>query len=166
MGATGEGGSDLAWGGMPISVPPSPGPSERSANMRGIRRRDTGPEKALRTALHRRGLRFRVDHPIIDGHPRPVRPDIVFARAKVAVFVDGCYWHGCPEHGQRETRRNSSYWTAKIARNRERDSEQEERLQRAGWRVLRFWEHENPSELTDVVAAVLRARTVRRGEGV
>src|SRR4051794_26495416 len=123
---------------MPQTVPPSPGPSSRSANMRGIRRRDTKPEKQLRSELHRRGLRFRTDFAVrVDG--RSPRPDVAFTRMRLAVFVDGCFWHGCSTHSQRP-RKNGHYWGPKITRNIERDREQEARLKAAGWTVLRFWE--------------------------
>jgi DNA mismatch endonuclease (patch repair protein) len=126
--------------------------------MRAIRRRDTKPEKALRSLLHRAGYRFRVDHPVVDGLPRPVRPDIAFTRARLAVFVDGCFWHGCPEHGRHSPGRNANYWSAKLARNRERDAEQICRLERAGWRVLRFWEHEDPRNAASAIAEALDLR--------
>ena len=123
-------------------VPPSPGPSERSANMRAIQRRDTSPELALRSALHRRGYRFRVDYPVkVSG--RSPRPDIVFTRQRLAVFVDGCFWHGCPEHGH-TPKKNTSYWGAKLTRNVERDREQDRMLGDAGWTVIRIWDHEDP----------------------
>ncbi len=108
--------------------------------MRSNRRRDTGPEIALRRALFKRGLRYRVDHPIRCDEGRPIRPDIVFTRVKVAVFIDGCFWHGCPEH-QVVPATNQDYWIPKLSRNRERDLEQAHSLRAAGWRVLRFWEH-------------------------
>jgi DNA mismatch endonuclease (patch repair protein) len=121
--------------------------------MRAIRRKDSAAERALRSELHRRGRRFRVDFPVsVEG--RPPRPDVVFTRAKVAVFVDGCFWHGCPSHGGKP-RRNTTYWNPKIARNIERDQEQNERLTAAGWRVLRFWEHEDPKTAADHVEAAL-----------
>lgn len=119
--------------------------------MRAIRRRDTGPERAVRSVLHRLGMRFRVDYPIRDGRPRPVRADIAFTRVKVAVFIDGCFWHGCPQHGRKTGGANDSYWSAKLARNQERDAEQAERLAEAGWTVLRFWEHE---DATTIAASV------------
>lgn len=123
-----------------VVVPASPGPSSRSANMRAIRRRDTSPEVALRSELHRRGHRFRVDYAVpVEG--RSPRPDIVFTRQRLAVFVDGCFWHGCPEHG-RKPRKNGHYWGPKITRNIERDQEQNERLRDADWTVIRIWEHE------------------------
>src|SRR5262245_13953597 len=95
---------------VPIAVPASPGPSDRSANMRANRRRDTKPEKAVRSILHARGRRFRVDYPIAIEGRRPIRPDIVFPRARLCVEVDGCWWHGCDAHGTRPTIANASYW--------------------------------------------------------
>lgn len=125
--------------------------------MRANRRRDSGPERALRSYLHALGLRYRVDYPIpIEGR-RP-RADIAFTRQRLAVFVDGCFWHGCPEHGGRP-KVNSTYWDAKIARNRERDVEQTERLHTAGWTVLRAWEHEQPDEIARRILRILQPRT-------
>src|SRR4051794_25177122 len=110
--------------------------------MQGNRRRDTSPELRLRSGLHRRGLRFRVDYAIrVDG-AIIARPDVVFTRARVAVFVDGCYWHGCPEHFV-EPRSNRDYWLPKIEGNRRRDHEATARLTEAGWVVIRLWEHES-----------------------
>ena len=106
--------------------------------MRANRGRDTAPEIALRRALHARGLRYRVDHPLPFDRRR--RADVAFTRARVAVFVDGCFWHGCPDHGA-IPRTNSEFWAAKITRNRARDDDTNERLEAMGWRVLRFWEH-------------------------
>ena len=121
--------------------------------MRANRRRDTAPEVLVRRLLHRRGLRFRVDYRVsLDSPCRPVRPDIAFTRLKVAVFIDGCFWHGCPIHGRRTTTRNQHYWGPKIARNRERDGEQAKGLANAGWRVLRFWEHEDPAQISEEIA--------------
>src|SRR3954468_15059916 len=111
--------------------------------MRANRRRDTGPELRTRRRLHAMGFRFRVDYPISTAHSRAIRPDIVFTRARVVVFIDGCFWHGCPDHGRREAIRNGEYWGPKIQRNRERDAEHTGHLHGAGWRVLRFWEHED-----------------------
>jgi DNA mismatch endonuclease (patch repair protein) len=91
-------------------------------------------------------MRYRVDFPIrLAAAVRPMRPDVVFPRARLAVFVDGCFWHGCPEHGTQPTR-NSHYWTAKLARNLERDRRHDAFLSEAGWTVLRIWEHEAASE--------------------
>lgn len=107
--------------------------------------------------LHARGLRYRVDKPIPIGGRRPVRPDIVFTRARIAVFVDGCYWHGCPDHHQ-PSKSNVSYWRAKIDRNQERDRENDAALKSAGWTVLRFWEHDDPAEAAEAIALAVGAR--------
>lgn len=123
--------------------------------MQGNRRRDTQPEKRLRSALFALGLRFRVDHPIrLPAQDRPIRPDIVFPRAKLAIFVDGCFWHGCPEHGT-SPQRNSAYWAAKLARNRARDLRYDALLASAGWMVMRFWEHDRPDWAAKQVAEAL-----------
>jgi DNA mismatch endonuclease (patch repair protein) len=129
--------------------------------MRANRRRDTGPELALRSALHRNGLRFRVDLPLrIDGYPRPIRPDVVFTRARLAVFVDGCWWHGCDVAGCRDAPRaqirNWEYWTPKIQGNRDRDRRQTAALEAAGWTVLRFWSHEDVAVAAATVLASIR----------
>lgn len=124
--------------------------------MRANRGRDTGPELVVRRALHARGLRYRVDHPLAFDRRR--RADIVFIRAKVAVFIDGCFWHGCPEHGT-TPRTNTEFWRAKIERNRARDRDTTERLEALGWVVLRFWEHTPASAVVEaVVRAVARSR--------
>lgn len=142
-------------GATATQVPASPGPSSRSANQRANRRRDTGPERLLRAELHRRGLRFRVDYGLRPDAGRLLRPDIVFTRRKLAVFVDGCFWHGCFAHSKTPTQ-NAHYWGPKIARNRERDAEQSARLEAAGWRVLRVWEHEHVSAVADQIERLLR----------
>ena len=119
--------------------------------MRGNRRRDTSPELTLRRALHRLGYRYRVDAQPLPGLRR--RADLVFTRRRVAVFVDGCYWHGCPQHyGEPST--NAEYWRSKIARNRERDADTDARLWEAGWTPVRIWEHQ-PVEVA--IAVVVRA---------
>jgi DNA mismatch endonuclease, patch repair protein len=131
--------------------------------MAAIRRRDTGPEREVRSLLHAAGLRFRVDLPIrLDGH-RPIRPDIVFSRCRIAVFVDGCFWHGCPEHGQRPGIRNGHYWAPKLAGNVERDRRHVEALEGAGWRVLRFWAHEPVEGIVATVVAAARTPPVNAG---
>lgn len=122
--------------------------------MRGIRRRDTAPEKALRSELHRRGLRFRVDFPVATQGRSP-RPDIAFTRRRLAVFVDGCFWHGCPEHAG-PPKKNTDYWGPKIARNIQRDREHDADLAAAGWCVLRVWEHEAVDTTADRVQAALQ----------
>lgn len=129
----------------------------RSRNMRANRRSDTKPEVLLRRQLHRLGYRYRKDHRLDLSAGIRVRPDIVFTRRKVAIFVDGCFWHVCPEHG-REPTRNEWYWTPKLRRNVERDRLADEALAIAGWRVVRVWEHEDTeSAVAKVRAAVEHA---------
>jgi len=121
--------------------------------MRRNPRRDTGPELAVRSELQRRGLRFRKDLPLrVRG--RVVRPDVVFTRARLAVFIDGCFWHRCPQHGN-VPRANGDYWRPKLERNVVRDRAVDAALGEAGWRVLRAWEHEAPAVVADRVLAVL-----------
>ena len=121
--------------------------------MAGIRRTDTKPELALRHALHRMGYRYRKDYRLDLDSGRRVRPDIVFTARKVAVFVDGCFWHACPEHG-RKPKSNEWYWSPKLAKNVERDRAADEALAQAGWTVIRLWEH---TPLADAVALVVDA---------
>ena len=131
--------------------PSSPG---RSANMRANRRTDTKPELALRRALHRQGLRYRKDYRLDLASAR-VRPDIAFTARRVAVFVDGCFWHACPEHGTKPAS-NTWYWGPKLIRNVERDRAADAALLAAGWQVVRVWEH---VPLDAAVAAVIAALT-------
>ncbi|ACU70338.1 DNA mismatch endonuclease Vsr [Catenulispora acidiphila DSM 44928] len=121
--------------------------------MQGNRGRDTRPEIAVRSALHRAGLRYRVNFRPLTELRRTA--DIVFTKAKVAVFIDGCFWHGCPEH-HRASHVNASYWKEKIATNKARDADTERRLQVAGWTVIRAWEHEAPDAVADRVIATVR----------
>jgi DNA mismatch endonuclease, patch repair protein len=123
--------------------------------MQATPRRDTPAEIALRRELHRRGLRYRVDYPPLPELRR--RADIVFTRRKVAVFCDGCYWHGCPEHGT-WPKANAEWWRRKIKANRVRDRDTDCRLTTAGWKVIRVWEHEDPAVAADTVAKTVRAR--------
>lgn len=117
------------------------------------RRRDTAAEVRLRTHLHAMGLRFRIDRRPVPGVRRTA--DLVFAGARVAVFVDGCFWHGCPEHGT-WPKSNAAWWRAKIEANVARDRDTDERLAAAGWSAVRVWEHEDAA-----VAAGRVARAVR-----
>ncbi|WP_326945317.1 MULTISPECIES: very short patch repair endonuclease [unclassified Amycolatopsis] len=126
----------------------------RSRNMKANRRTDTKPEVTLRKALHRLGYRYRKDLPIVLDAVR-VRPDIVFTSRKVAVFVDGCFWHVCPQHGRQPTS-NEWYWTPKLRRNVDRDKLVTGALEEAGWQVVRIWEH---VPLPDAVTAVENAIT-------
>jgi len=118
--------------------------------MQGNRRADTAPEVNLRRALHASGLRFRKDL-VVKGVDAKAKADVVFTRQKVAVFIDGCFWHGCPTHCRMPSR-NRDYWEAKIGRNQERDYRVTAALAADGWRVIRIWEHE------PVEQAALRVR--------
>jgi DNA mismatch endonuclease (patch repair protein) len=119
-----------------------------SAQMSRHPSKDTGPEVALRRILHARGLRYRV-HLHVPGLPRRTI-DIAFPRAKVAVFIDGCFWHGCPEHGTLP-RSNRDWWRQKLDGNRRRDEETAEHLARLGWHVMRFWSHDDLTQAADAV---------------
>lgn len=118
-------------------------------------RRDTKPELALRQDLWRRGLRYRVDIAPLPKMRR--RADIVFTKAKVAVYVDGCFWHSCPEHAT-VPKSNRDWWVEKLAANVRRDRDTDERLRAAGWEVVRIWEHEDPFEAAEAVEHLVRAR--------
>ena len=139
---------------------PVPSSPAVTAVMRGNRKRDTRPEVAVRSALHRRGLRFRKDVPLRAGDLR-VRADIVFPRRRLVVFVDGCFWHRCPDHGT-SPRANTAYWGPKLDRNVERDRLQGEALRADGWTVVRAWEHEDPAAVADAVSAILEAQRAVR----
>ncbi|WP_331394259.1 very short patch repair endonuclease [Actinomyces polynesiensis] len=116
-------------------------------------RSDTSPELALRRELFAMGLRYRIQFPV-PGRPRRTI-DIAFPRAKVAIFVDGCFWHGCPTHSV-PPKHNADWWRSKLESNRQRDSNTTALLQAEGWTVLRFWEHEDPRATAAQVRAVLR----------
>ena len=117
--------------------------------MSANRRRDTGPERAVRSLLHALGLRYRVDLPVVVDGVR-VRPDVAFTRRKVAVFIDGCFWHACPQHGTSPAT-NTRYWGPKLRANVERDERHTNLLEASGWTVLRFWEHEPPEAVAQAV---------------
>ena len=122
--------------------------------MQGNRSRDTKPELAVRSAVHRRGIRYRVAARPLSELPRTA--DLVLRKTRIAVFVDGCYWHGCPEH-HTQPATNAGYWAAKIAGNISRDAETTKHLERAGWTVLRFWEHEDPEAVADRVEGAVQS---------
>lgn len=138
-------------------IPPS---AARSRNMAAVKRINTAPEIQLRRALHAAGFRYRVDYPIrLGGHL--LRPDIAFTRSRVAVFIDGCFWHSCPRHGQIPAT-NTEFWTAKLEANAERDRRQNQLLTEAGWLVVRLWEHEFvDAGLSSVMAAVASRKVPR-----
>jgi DNA mismatch endonuclease (patch repair protein) len=135
------------------SVRPTPSSAGVSERMSRARRRDTEPEMLIRKEAHRRGLRYRVDA-AIPGMPRR-RADMIFAGAKVAVFVDGCFWHSCPEHTS-IPRANREWWVAKLEANQVRDRATNSHLEGLGWTVLRFWEHEDPLTAVDAVEKAVR----------
>lgn len=138
--------------------------------MKANRRCDTGPELRLRSLLHSRGHRFRKDYRLdldqlrgLDLDQLRVRIDIAFPRARVAAFVDGCFWHRCPQHGS-DPRRNGEFWRRKLDANVERDHRVDAALAAAGWTVVRVWEHEPPEAAADRVVATL-CRAARTGAG-
>lgn len=124
--------------------------------MSRARRRDTLPELLVRREAHRRGLRYRVDAPL-PGMARR-RADMLFGRARVAVFVDGCFWHACPAH-ESMPRANGRWWAEKLAGNVARDRETDAHLRASGWTVLRFWEHEQPRDVVDAIEVVVRGQS-------
>ncbi|CAN5266492.1 very short patch repair endonuclease [soil metagenome] len=139
-----------------IELPPTPAATSELARkaMRGNRRSDTRPEARLRKALHARGLRFRKDLRLIGVNGVSSRADIVFTKSRLAVFVDGCFWHGCPAHCRMPTS-NREYWKAKISRNMLRDRRVSESLEAADWRVIRVWEHAPLEEALEQVEKAL-----------
>lgn len=136
-----------------------PSSPETSRRMAKVRQKGTDAEIALRSELYRRGLRYRVGFEVLKK-PRRVA-DVTFPGLKIAVFVDGCFWHGCPEHAT-WPKRNAEFWRQKIETNRLRDADTNSRLQKIGWTVLRFWEHESPIEASDRVAKAVTMAKARR----
>ncbi len=136
---------------MPRGLPP-PSSEQARRRMQTTGRRDTAPELALRASLTAMGASFEVDQAPVDSLAR--RADIVFRKARLAVYVDGCFWHGCPEHAT-WPKANADFWRAKIEANRVRDLDTDRRLREAGWRVFRFWEHEAASDAASTIAAAL-----------
>ena len=135
-------------------------PSQRSLCMSRIRGKNTKPEIALRTALWSLGLRYRLHYPV------PGRPDVVFPGQRVAVFVDGCFWHGCPEHSVKP-KTNSAFWEDKLKKNGERDRKNEFELSELGWKFVRFWEHDvgrRPKDCAAAVFALLKKNASARRE--
>ena len=136
---------------------PHPSSPAASAVMRANRSKDTLPEASLRSALHRRGLRFRKSY-VIRSEQMRVRVDIAFPSRRVAVFLDGCFWHRCPTHGVRPSV-NQGYWLPKLQRNVDRDNRVDDFLTTEGWKVIRVWEHESPLEAAARVSEVIRERS-------
>ncbi len=129
-----------------------PTSSRTSLRLSKVRQKGTNAELALRREMYRIGLRYRIDYEVLKK-PRRVA-DIAFPGRKIAIFVDGCFWHGCPEHGT-WPKRNADFWRQKIEANRQRDADTNARLQANGWTALRFWSHESPVEAAQAVARVL-----------
>jgi DNA mismatch endonuclease (patch repair protein) len=139
---------------------PSMRPSslEASRRMARVRQRGTIPELELRRALYARGLRYRVQVSLLTKPKRVA--DIVFPGTRVAVFVDGCFWHGCPLHAS-WPKENADFWRAKIEANRARDADTDERLRAIGWEVIRVWSHEPAAEVADHIAQIVDERKKR-----
>lgn len=131
-----------------------------SEAMRRMPEQSTGPEVTVRRALFRLGLRYRIQYPVPGNKRRSI--DIAFPGCKIAVFIDGCFWHGCSEH-RTIPKNNHDWWKNKITGNRTRDHDTDERLEEAGWLVLRYWEHDSVEQITsDVFEAVRTRRTDNR----
>ncbi len=143
----------------PGPTPPASSPATAKV-MRRTGRRDTAPELALRRALHRRGLRFLVDA-IPPGTNRRRRADLLLRGARIAVFVDGCFWHCCPEHAHLP-KSNRRWWRRKFDGVLRRDRDTDAELAAAGWLVIRVWEHEDPEAAADRIARLARERRGRR----
>jgi DNA mismatch endonuclease (patch repair protein) len=133
---------------------PPPSSEDARRRMLAVRQRDTNGERALRRAIHSLGLRYRVDY-ALPGLRR--RADVAFLRAKVAIFVDGCFWHGCPEHGT-WPKANADWWRTKILANQQRDRDTDSMLRSSGWHVLRFWEHSDPENSARSVYEIVKGR--------
>lgn len=124
--------------------------------MQGQRRRDTTSEMQVRRKLHAAGFRYRVDHRLEPS--LRCRGDIVFRRAKIVVFIDGCFWHGCPLHAT-SPRNNAQWWREKLDANMSRDRRNQLELERLGWRVLRFWEHEEAQHVVEKISEAVYVAT-------
>lgn len=150
----GRRGRELSVAGQRV---PYPEPNSRASSnwARSTSNRETKPAVSIRSELHRLGLRFRKEHRIILPSAS-VRADIVFTAARLAVFVDGCFWHCCPQHG-RIPGRNSAYWEPKLENNVARDRRVDLALGQAGWRVVRVWEHEPSHDAAISIATLLEA---------
>jgi DNA mismatch endonuclease (patch repair protein) len=127
--------------------------------MQSNRSRDTTPELAVRRLLHARGLRYRVDRRPVSSLRR--RADIVFPGSKLAIFIDGCFWHGCPEHGTTTFHTNATFWSQKIETNAARDLDTTAQLEEAGWHVVRLWAHVPPEVAADQIQEAMRVLKTR-----
>lgn len=131
---------------------------EARRRMQRVRQKNTSAEAALRRELHARGLRYRIHVPVLT-QPRRVA-DVAFSGLRVAVFVDGCFWHGCPQHAT-WPKQNAEFWRAKILANQKRDRDTDERLRAEGWKVVRAWAHEPPERVAAKVATIVEKRRER-----
>jgi len=145
---------DLWLGWMTNRKVPIPSSELASRRMAMTGQRDTSAEMRIRHRLHGMGFRYRVDFPVLERPRR--RADLAFTRARVAVFVDGCFWHGCPEHGT-WPKANADFWREKIETNIERDLDTNQRLDAKGWKVIRVWEHEDPAKAAKQIAMAVRS---------
>ena len=137
--------------------PPAKSP-QVSDEMRRMPEKSTGPEMKVRKALFKLGFRYRVQYPIPGTQRRSI--DIAFPRRKIAIFVDGCFWHGCGEH-RTIPKNNYKWWKEKIGKNRDRDHDTDERLRSAGWMVLRYWEHDLAEKIVEDVQKLMSLSTAR-----
>lgn len=140
---------------MATSRRAAPSTPEASTRMKRVRQQNTSAEAALRRELYACGLRYRVQVPVL-AKPRRVA-DVAFSGLRVAVFVDGCFWHGCPVHAT-WPKANADFWRSKILANKERDRDTDQRLREDGWVVVRAWAHEDPSAVASRVVSVVRSR--------
>lgn len=136
-----------------------PSSPETSRRMAKVRQKGTGAEVALRRELYRGGLRYRVEFEVLKK-PRRVA-DVAFPGLRIAVFVDGCFWHGCPEHAT-WPKQNAEFWCQKIEANRLREADTNERLRSIGWTVLRFWEHGPPIKAAETIAQLVATAKSKR----
>lgn len=143
---------------MATSTKFQPSSADARCRMQGVRQKNTSAEWALRRELHARGVRYRVQVPVLTK-PRRVA-DVAFSALRVAVFVDGCFWHGCPQHAT-WPKQNAAFWRAKIEANIARDDDTNERLRAEGWKVIRVWAHEEPKIAAGRIAQVLESRRER-----
>jgi DNA mismatch endonuclease (patch repair protein) len=141
---------------------PAASSPEALRRMKRQARRNTKPEMALRRELHGLGLRYRIERKILPGVQR--RADVAFIGARVAVFVDGCFWHSCPLHATRP-KANADWWSEKLARNVTRDRDTDRQLEAAGWTVVRMWEHEDPAAVARQIKLLVERRRAARTAG-
>lgn len=136
----------------------TPPPSSKAAHnrMKAVKRKGTLPELRLRQALDAYGLVYEVNEQPLPELRR--RADILFRKERVAIFVDGCFWHGCPLHGTK-AKSNAHFWAEKIERNKQRDRDTNRRLKEAGWLVIRVWEHEDPEDVASSIWSLLQKKS-------